>query len=208
MGKILLQNGTVLYWDEYSNKLEVLEKTSVLIEDDEITLIGKALSVHNAEVVDCTNKIISPGFINTHCHMWQTAFRTLAPDIFIAQYFAWLSQYGTATQSFSGEDVYLSTLAGYVEGLNAGVTSYVEHASNNWSKDVVKPGFNAAKDSGARVWWCYDISPREGFTEEDQRQLVDEAEKEKEPLVETGLAFDGYDLSQESEVQRFKDYTL
>ena len=74
----------------------------------------------------------------------------------------------TATKAFTAEDVYISSLEGYLEGLNAGVTSYVDHAHNNWCREEVERGYKAAVDSGARVWWCYDIAPSDGFSVEEQ----------------------------------------
>lgn len=56
------------------------------------------------------------------------------------------------TAAFTPDDVYISSLEGYLEGLHGGVTSYVEHAHNNWNAAVVEPGFNAAVNSGARDW--------------------------------------------------------
>jgi hypothetical protein len=66
---------------------------------------------------------------------------------------------GTAKDSFSAHDVYISSLEGYLEGLNSGTTSFVEHAASNWRDDVVMPGYEAARDSGARIWWCHDLLP-------------------------------------------------
>ena len=43
-----------------------------------------------------------------------------------------------ATTAFIPEDVYMSCLEGYPEGLRAGVMSYVEHAHNNWSAGVLE----------------------------------------------------------------------
>lgn len=163
MGAKLLRNGTVISWDDENQVIKVLEGASVLLADDTISGIAERVEElfvpEDAEVIDVTGMILTPGFVNAHTHMWQTAFRSLAPDIFIAQYFGWLSQMGTATRSFSASDVYTSCLQGYYEGLNAGITSYVEHASNNWTNEVVRPGWEAARDSAARVWWCHDVLP-------------------------------------------------
>lgn len=115
---------------------------------------------------------------------------------------------GKATGSFSAEDIYVSCLEGYYEGLNAGVTSYVEHASNNWRREVVEPGYSAACDSGARVWWCYDLSPRDGFSSEQQLSMLREIKKDvnaAEAPVSMGLAFDGFNLAKEPDVKHLKE---
>lgn len=98
-----------------------------------------------------------------------------------------------ATAAFTPDDVYISSLEGYLEGLHGGVTSYVEHAHNNWNTDVVEPGFDAAVDSGARVWWCYDIADREGFETKEQWEVmgrIGDKVIEGSP-VQLGLSVDG-----------------
>ncbi len=87
MAKVF-RNGTIISWDESSQSIKVLRDSDLLIEGDTITAIGKDVQVStDAEVIDATDKILSPGFIDTHTHLWQTAFRTLAPNTTLAEYF-------------------------------------------------------------------------------------------------------------------------
>lgn len=56
-----------------ANKHIVETKTSILIKNNRIAAIGPALEEgNNVKIIDCTNKSISPGFIDTHHHGWQT----------------------------------------------------------------------------------------------------------------------------------------
>jgi cytosine/adenosine deaminase-related metal-dependent hydrolase len=210
----LLRNGTVVSWDDESSSLKVLSESSILIFEDEITAITSNLTEldvpDNTEVIDVTGMILTPGFVNCHCHMWQTAFRSMAPDTFIAQYFGWLSQTGTATTSFSPQDIYISTMEGYCEGLNAGVTSYVDHASTNWHRDMMTPSYEAAVDGGARVWWCYDINTQvpDKFSVEAQCEVLQEIagrNSAPESQVTMGFAFDGFSISTDAGVEKMKE---
>lgn len=204
----ILKDGSVIVWDDHENSLKTLHNASILIVEGKIAAIANDIdelpAASDAEIIDVSGMIVTPGFVNTHCHMWQTAFRTMAPDIFIAQYFGWLSQMGSATKSFSGSDVYFSCLEGYCEGLNAGVTSFVDHAANNWNLDAVLPGFRAAEDGGARVWWCFDVHP--GSTEELAilEKTKDEIDANKK-LVSMGLAPDMFDWSNDNAVEQLED---
>ncbi|KAK3711968.1 hypothetical protein LTR37_009280 [Vermiconidia calcicola] len=174
MAAKVFHDGTVLSWNEDWQSIEVLHHTSILINGDTISAIGKDIEAPaDAEVIDSTGKILTPGFINTHSHLWQTAYRTLAPNTTLASYLISYSQSSQAIKAFSAEDIYISCLEGYYEGLNAGVTTYVEHASNNWDLDVVKRGFDAAVDGGARVWWCCAAEDREDVTAEDVFEYID-----------------------------------
>ena len=58
-GKFLLQNATVV---TITN--DVLENTSVLIEDGKIKEVGASLSADGAEIIDCSGKFIYPGMID------------------------------------------------------------------------------------------------------------------------------------------------
>lgn len=72
MAAILLQHGTVLaHKDGY---IVVLRDHDVLIQGNKITEIGQNLSSPGSEgtVIPCRNRIICPGFIDTHHHLWQT----------------------------------------------------------------------------------------------------------------------------------------
>lgn len=67
----LLSGGTIIAFNQEAEHLEVIRGSSVLIEGDKITSIfetaspSKIPSDIEVEVVDCTNKIVSPGFIDS-----------------------------------------------------------------------------------------------------------------------------------------------
>jgi hypothetical protein len=71
---IVLTNGTVLIHD--ANNHVVPTQTSILIKDGKIAKIAKDIKgEEGVEVIDCTDKIISPGLIDTHHHGWQTQLK-------------------------------------------------------------------------------------------------------------------------------------
>lgn len=196
----LLQNGTVVTFDNTTDSIRVLPKASILTENGRIAAItenGDPPHPHpeNTTVIDVRGKIITPGFINTHTHMWQTVYRSMGPNVTLAEYFGWTGQFSPATALFTPDDIHTSCLEGYMEGLHAGVTSFVEHAHNNWSREAVEPGLQAAVQSGARVWWCYDVMQRDGFSRSEQWELLEGIGRsigsEPKSLVQLGLAADG-----------------
>ncbi|KAJ0415130.1 hypothetical protein BJY00DRAFT_267962 [Aspergillus carlsbadensis] len=192
----ILKDGTVLAFDQASQSIRVLRKASILIENDRISAIEEdfeALSApEGVEVVDVSGKIVSPGFVNTHVHMWQTVYRTLGPNVTLSQYFGWVSQASEgARAAFTPEDIHVSSLEGYLEGLNSGVTSCVEHAHNNWSAPVMESGYRAAIEGGARVWWCYDVSPRPDFSVDEQWAAYEGLGQDESQRVLPGLSLDG-----------------
>ena len=89
---ILLSGGTIVAFNHETEGLEVIRDGSLLITDDRIAGIfpkGNSPSTRmipeGTETVDVTGKIITPGFIDTHKHGWQTAFKTLGSNTSLAE---------------------------------------------------------------------------------------------------------------------------
>ncbi|ORX97043.1 amidohydrolase family protein [Basidiobolus meristosporus CBS 931.73] len=157
---ILLQGGTFITYNETTASLEVING-SMLIINDTIVEIGANLPnlPPHIEIVNVTGRIITPGFVDTHRHGWQTAFRTQGEDLTLGRYFYTFANFGAAAQIFDAEDVYIGQLMGLYEAIDAGVTSIVDHAHHTWSKETAQAGLQASIDSGNRVWWCYAVQP-------------------------------------------------
>ena len=84
MKSYLLKHGTVLTMDADFTQYE---DGYVLICGEKICAVGSCANLaesqlpQNCEVVDCTDKIILPGMINTHCHAPMVVFRSLGDDV-------------------------------------------------------------------------------------------------------------------------------
>jgi 5-methylthioadenosine/S-adenosylhomocysteine deaminase len=79
--RVLLKGGIVLTMDP---AVPDLEKGDVLVEGKKIIAIGANLgSGGGAQVVDCTGKIVMPGFITTHHHQYETIMRSIIADGYI-----------------------------------------------------------------------------------------------------------------------------
>lgn len=71
---MLFKNGTVLIHDAENHVVPT--QTDVLIQNGKIVKIAKGMEASTGvEVMDCTDKIVSPGFIDTHHHGWQTQLK-------------------------------------------------------------------------------------------------------------------------------------
>ena len=73
---LLLTNGTVITHDEENR---VIKNGAVLIDGEEIKALGEAELLKSkypeAEVKDVEGKVIMPGMINTHMHIYSTFAR-------------------------------------------------------------------------------------------------------------------------------------
>src|SRR5712691_9372467 len=77
--RILLQGGVVLSMDP---KVGDFEKGDVLIEGKKIAAVGPnlAATARNAVVVNAADRIVMPGFIDTHHHQYETLLRSILAD--------------------------------------------------------------------------------------------------------------------------------
>jgi len=156
--RTLLRGGMVVSMDP---ALGDLPRGDVLIEDGRIAAIGATLDV-DAEIVDATGKIVLPGFVDTHRHTWQTAFRGLGADWTFDQYR--VAVHGTLKPHYRPEDVYLGTLLGRLEALNSGVTTMLD-----WFHCALRPenadaAIAGLHDAPGHSIFCYgadgpDIEP-------------------------------------------------
>ncbi|KAJ7131410.1 hypothetical protein C8R44DRAFT_774798 [Mycena epipterygia] len=159
----LLRGGTFITYSESTLNLDIITDGAMLFNDTIIAISDTidGLDSHSNEsgvqTVNTTGKIISPGFIDTHRHTWQTAMRTLGPNVQLENY-SWL--YGTtgpAPLILSPDDIYIASLMGTLEALNAGVTTSLDFAHMTWTRAHADAALQGVKDSGARVWWCYNV---------------------------------------------------
>lgn len=69
-GSILLKNARIVTM----KGSEIIENGDILIENNRIKAVGATgtLDAGNAKVIDASGKTITPGFIDTHAHMWPT----------------------------------------------------------------------------------------------------------------------------------------
>ena len=72
---LLLKNGTVLFHKK-DDRVTPLRDTDILIQGNIIKRIAPSITgTAGTKIIDCTGKIISPGFIDTHHHVWQTQLK-------------------------------------------------------------------------------------------------------------------------------------
>lgn len=77
MPRYLIQNATIVSMEAGD---DVRYNSDVLIEDGIISKLGSGLDGAGAVIIDGTDCIVSPGFIDAHRHMWQTQLAGLISD--------------------------------------------------------------------------------------------------------------------------------
>jgi cytosine/adenosine deaminase-related metal-dependent hydrolase len=122
-------------------------EADVLIEDGRVAEVGRGLRARDAELVEATDTIVMPGFVDTHRHVCESLFRNLGVDIDAAP-----DDYGSHYQP---DDVYAATLIGLFGALDVGITSIVDWCEISAGKEHVEAALQAHADSGIRSVFAY-----------------------------------------------------
>jgi 5-methylthioadenosine/S-adenosylhomocysteine deaminase len=75
-----LKGGYVVTVDD---SLRDLPHGDVLIRDDQVAAVGRNLSAstRDAEVLDVAGRLVIPGLVDTHRHVWQGAIGGFTPQM-------------------------------------------------------------------------------------------------------------------------------
>jgi 5-methylthioadenosine/S-adenosylhomocysteine deaminase len=149
---LLLRNAIVLTMDD---EIGDLARGDVLVEHGVISRVGVDLNVE-AHVLDCADKIVLPGFVNSHLHMFQTALRAYWSDALAEDYFT-QSRTGRDAlfHQYTPEDVYWGELAGALENLSAGTTTVVDTSQCSYTPEHTDAALEAIRRSGIRCVFSF-----------------------------------------------------
>ncbi len=140
-----------------AGELGVREQVDLLLEGDTIARIGPNLKVPGARVIDATGRIVLPGFVDTHDHLYQSLIRGCGTDQDLN---GWQRACEIPLFRFNWKpgDVYHGVRLSTLDVISTGVTTVVD-----WSQSPT-PGFaeenvQALLDSGLRFAFAYRGAP-------------------------------------------------
>jgi len=159
--RYIIRGGAVMSMDP---QVGDFPKADVLIEGKKILAVGPHLSAGGAEVIDARDRIVMPGFIDTHHHQFETALRGfLADGILIND--------GSNTPSgnttyyeyillkfapvYRPQDVYINELFGGLSQLDDGVTTVLDVSQIHHSPQHSDAAIKALFDTGRRAAFGY-----------------------------------------------------
>jgi 5-methylthioadenosine/S-adenosylhomocysteine deaminase len=151
-GRVLVKGGFVLSMDAGLGDLPVGD---VLIEDGVIVAVAPSIDVDpvGVEVIDATNRIVLPGFVDTHRHTWQAPWRNIASDWSLFHYL-WGMHTGLS-KYYRPEDTYIGNLLGTAEALDSGITTLLDWSHNLRTPDHTDGAIAGLRDSGARTVFAH-----------------------------------------------------
>jgi 5-methylthioadenosine/S-adenosylhomocysteine deaminase len=148
--RVLLKGGVVLTMDP---RLGDFEKADVLIEGSKIVAVGASLPA-DAAIVDASNMIVMPGFVDTHRHIWQGQLRNILPNGRLdPDYFRDIG--ASARNAYRPEDVYVGDLLSAWGAINAGITTLLDWSHISNSPEHSDAAVQGLRESGIRAVYGY-----------------------------------------------------
>jgi cytosine/adenosine deaminase-related metal-dependent hydrolase len=134
MSRTLINGGWVLTMARTNHV-----QADVLIEGDKIVEVGTGLRARDASVIDASESIVMPGFIDAHRHAAESLNRNAADESLANRW----SLYEPA-------DIYAATLIGLLGAADAGITTVVDWCAVATNPDLLEPALQAHGDSNTR----------------------------------------------------------
>lgn len=118
---ILIENATIVT----QNKNKDIIYGNILIEDDLIVEISKKkINIETDFKINCKNKLVLPGLINTHTHIPMTLLRGYSDDMLLDK---WLNESIWPLESkLDKKSIEIGTKLGILEMISTGTTTYMD----------------------------------------------------------------------------------
>jgi 5-methylthioadenosine/S-adenosylhomocysteine deaminase len=183
--RILLKGGTVLTLDR---KIGDFDKGDVLIEGRKIVAVQPNISAQ-AQVIDASNMIVMPGFIDTHHHQYETILRGILADGLLQGPKSYGSEIqGILTPAYRPEDAYISELVASLSQINAGVTTGVDTSQVSHTPEHTDACINGLTQAGRRTLFAYSSGVGSGVQyPQDIRRLRKQHFSSDDQLVTLGM---------------------
>ena len=149
MTTLLLRNAMVVV--TMDEKRREIEDGAILVRDNVIEAVGRTSELPSVadKVMDMTGKIVLPGLVNTHHHLYQTLTRCL-PAAQDAPLFSWLQTLYPIWAKLTPEAVYVSALVGLGELLLTGCTTALDQLYLFPNGVTLDDEIRAARELGVR----------------------------------------------------------
>lgn len=161
---IRFENGIVVTLGENNR---VLWNSAVVTDGEVIAAVGDTADLRrrfpSSEAVDCSGKIVLPGFICAHHHFYSTMARGMGIPGVPAENFVEILErlWWKVDRALDEEDITLSAQIPLIECIRNGTTTIIDHHASpsmrEGSLDLIE---SAVRQAGLRASLCYEVSDR------------------------------------------------
>ena len=191
MTRTLIKGGCVLTMHP---RIGNHHRADVLIEDDTIAEVGEHITARDAEVIDASNTVVMPGFVDSHRRVADSLFRGIGGGG------------GASVADYTADDVYAATLVGLLGAAEAGITTVVDWAELGSRSEHVDAALAAHAEAGLRTLVVHAASNDEQSVSRWQPELRRLAAATRGPL--TGLAAGSLEPGRTDRDQLARDWAV
>lgn len=162
---MIIGNGKVITNDSFNT---YFENGALFLSDNVIEDIGNSDDIKSKypeeEFIDVKGRVIMPGMICAHSHIYSAYARGMSVSKPTTDFFTVLENlWWSLDRKLTLEDVRLNALTTYIESIQNGVTTLIDHHSGpNSATGSLFTIADAAKELGVRTSLCYEVSDRDG----------------------------------------------
>lgn len=163
---LLVGNGRLITHDDCQ---PFLENGCVAVCDGLIVAVGPTAELRTAhpgaKFIDARGRVIMPGLINTHTHLYSAFARGMALKDDAPGNFSQILErlWWRLDKVLTLDDVYWSAMVGMIASIRSGVTTIFDHhASPGAVSCSLFRIARAARNTGLRSCLCYEVSDRDG----------------------------------------------
>jgi len=149
--RVLIKGGIVLTLDR---SVGDFAKADVLIEDGKIREIRPDIAAAEAAVVEAGNRILVPGFVDTHSHSYQGLLRSSLPNGLVDPDYNRDVQ-NNLTMHYTPADVYAGVLTTALSFIDNGTTAIIDLSQISHTPEHSDAAIRALQDSGIRAVYGY-----------------------------------------------------
>ena len=192
---MLIKNAKIFTFDEEDKYIEngfVKVLDGIITKIDYMYNFTEDMQQKGEEIIDAKDKILFPGFICTHTHIYSAFARGMIlegnnPSNFLE---ILRNLWWRLDKKLNNEDIYYSAMTTLIESIKGGFTCLFDHHASPFciegSLDTIEKAF---KTLGVRGSLCYEVSDRDGF--DIAKQGIDEnirfIKKNKEDELVKGI---------------------
>lgn len=136
----------------FNDKDDEIQDAAIYIKGNVVAWVGRTDDLpaeYNTadEILDMTDRVVVPGLVNTHHHMFQCLTRCVAQD---QKLFGWLKSLYPAWEHVTGNDVYVACRVAMAELLLSGCTTTSDHHYLFVNGIKLEDTVRAARELGVR----------------------------------------------------------
>lgn len=165
--KILIKNANLISMNQREEKIQ--ENIDILIENNKIIKIEQNLHEEYDKVIDATEKIVMPGFINTHAHIPMSIFRETVDGLITQD---WLTKkIWPMEDKLTPDDIYFASMLSYIEMIWSGTTTVNDMY---FMQDKI---LQSAVDAGIRIQLTRTLMDSDGKGDKKLKEIEEFIEK-------------------------------